>query len=173
MYGMLDIGLLRQYFFRDPEAFRQIAIKGFDHFEDRRGFIDETVDELWGKNLLSLRGERWRQMRATLSPAFTGSKMRQMFELISECAEDIVQHFVKKAECGETINIEMKDVFSRYANDVIASCAFGIKVNSFAEPENDFYLNGKEMMDFSSFKRGLRFFAGFPQICTGFQYKVF
>lgn len=58
-------------------------------------------------------------MRSTLSPAFTGSKMRQMFELVSECADDVVEHFAKQSSEGK-INVEMKDFFSRYANDVIA-----------------------------------------------------
>lgn len=99
-----------------------------------------------GNTLVSMRGEKWRQMRSTLSPAFTGSKMRQMYELISECADEVVAYFSKKAKSGEKINIEMKDFFSRYANDIIATCSFGIKVNSFAEPENEFFMNGKKIL---------------------------
>lgn len=109
-------------------------------------------------------------MRATLSPAFTGSKMRQMFELITECSEGIVKHFMKRAENGEKIDVEMKDLFSRYTNDVIATCAFGIKINSFDDPKNSFYTNGKELMDFGSAKSGMRFFIGFvfPKIARFF-----
>lgn len=90
-----------------------------------------------------MKGEKWRHMRATLSPAFTGSKMRQMFELVTECAECMVNHFIKQAEKGEKINIESRDIFTKYANDVIASSAFGLKVDSLGEPENEFYQNGK------------------------------
>lgn len=161
LYGVMNLAFQREYFIRDPEAFKIIAIKGFDHFEDRRGFFNEEVEDLWGKSLFSMHGADWRQMRATLSPAFTGSKMRQMFELITECSEGIVKHFQKRVENGEKIDVEMKDVFSRYTNDVIATCAFGIKINSFDDPDNSFYLNGKELMDFGSVKRGIRFFIGF------------
>jgi len=62
------------------------------------------------------------------------------------------------AENGEKIDLEMKEFFSRYTNDVIATCAFGIKVNSFAEPKNDFYTNGKILMNFGGFKQTLKFF---------------
>lgn len=102
--------------------------------------------------MLFMKGEKWRNMRSTLSPAFTGSKMRQMFGLVTECTDDVVKHFQKKAANGERINIEMKDFFRRYTNDVIATCAFGIKINSFEEPENDFYINGQKLTDFVSFK---------------------
>lgn len=149
---MVDFNQERQYFVRDPEAFKLIAIKGFDHFEDRREFLDENIDEMWGASLVSLRGKKWRQMRATLSPAFTGSKMRQMFELVSECADGIAEHFTKKAESGERLDVEMKDLFSRYGNDVIATCAFGIKVDSFANPDNAFFTNGKNLLSPTSFK---------------------
>lgn len=87
IYGMVDFNQVRQYFVRDPEAFKLIAIKGFDHFEDRREFLDENIDELWGASLVSLRGNKWRETRAALSAAFTGSKMRQMFDLVAECAD--------------------------------------------------------------------------------------
>lgn len=45
---MFDFSL-RHYFVRDPEVFKRIAVKDFDHFEDRRGFISEETDEIWGK----------------------------------------------------------------------------------------------------------------------------
>ncbi|XP_037038784.1 probable cytochrome P450 9f2 [Bradysia coprophila] len=137
-----------QYLLRDPEVIKQIAIKDFDHFGDRYKFIDPKVDKLWGNSLFLMEHDRWHLMRATLSPAFTGSKMRQMFNLVVEVAESVIQHLLKKVENGEKIDVEMKDFFTRYTNDVIATCAFGLKVNSVAEPENEFYRNGKELMNF-------------------------
>ncbi|XP_031624487.1 uncharacterized protein LOC116341517 [Contarinia nasturtii] len=156
VYGVFDFSI-RQYIFRDPEAYKRIAIKDFEFFEDHRVLIDEKTDALFGNSLIALHGEKWRQMRATLSPAFTGSKMRLMFALVSECADEIMKHFLKQTENGEKINIEMKDFFSRYTNDVIASCAFGVKVNSFTQPDNEFFLNGKKLMNFTSFTTSVKF----------------
>lgn len=145
-----------QYVVRDPETIKLITVKDFDHFEDHKTFTDEKTDRLFGNALIFLKGEKWRQMRATLSPAFTGSKMRQMFELIAECTDGVVEHYTKQAERGSKINVEMKDFCTRYANDVIASCAFGLKVNSFAEPDNEFYTNGKNLLNFSALKQLLK-----------------
>ncbi|XP_055326850.1 uncharacterized protein LOC129580438 [Sitodiplosis mosellana] len=173
VYGVFDFSS-RQYIFRDPEAYKRIAIKDFANFEDHRVFIDEKMDSLLGNSLFALHGEKWRQMRATLSPAFTGSKMRLMFELVSECADEIMKHFLKQAKSGEKINIEMKDFFSRYTNDVIATCAFGIKVNSIAEPNNDFFLNSKKMMNFTSFWNSIKFviFLSMPQLAKIFKLRL-
>lgn len=142
-----------QLVIRDPEVIKQIGIRDFDYFEDHPSFIDEKTDSLFRNNLVFMKGEKWRQMRATLSPAFTGSKMRQMFELVTECAdENVVKHFLQKAKNEEKINIELKEFFTRYTNDVIASCAFGLKINSFTDPENEFYTNGRILMNFTGFK---------------------
>lgn len=174
IYGSFDFSI-RQYVVRDPETYKRIAIKDFDYFEDHRIFFDEKMDELWGNSLISLRGEKWRQMRATLSPAFTGSKMRQMFELISECADDIVKHFMGKVKSGEKLNIEMKDFFSRYTNDVIATCAFGIKVNSFTDLENEFFTNGKRLMQFGGGLGMIKLMIliALPRVAKFFNLKIF
>lgn len=135
-------GRIPFYFIRDPDIIKQLAVKDFDNFEDHRSFIDENTDRLFGNSLFMLKGEKWRDMRATLSPAFTGSKMRQMFELVSECAVDMATHFKELAAGGKEVHCEMKELFSRYANDVIATSAFGIRVNSFKDKDNDFYKAG-------------------------------
>lgn len=124
-------------------------MKDFDYFEDHRSFTGEDPENLFANSLLLLKGQKWRDMRSTLSPAFTGSKMRQMFELVSECADEMINHLQDRAKAGETIDFEMKDLFSRYTNDVIASCAFGIKVNSLKNPNNEFFEAGKKFMKFT------------------------
>ncbi|CAH0564726.1 unnamed protein product [Brassicogethes aeneus] len=140
---------------KDPELIKQITVKDFDHFVDHSSFIPEETDSLWGKNLFSLQGQRWRDMRATLSPSFTSSKMKFMFSLMADAARDFVQHFKNKNE--KTVTVEMKDTCTRYTNDVIATTAFGVKVDSLENRDNKFYLMGKEATDFSGFFRNLKF----------------
>ncbi|KAG7210382.1 hypothetical protein KM043_011915 [Ampulex compressa] len=43
--------------------------------------------------------------------------------------------------------MDMKDVFTRYTNDVITCCAFGIKTDSMRNPDNEFLVCGKEVID--------------------------
>ncbi len=60
--GTLEFGKQIIYV-RDPETIKQMVIKDFDHFEDHRNFIDDTVDILFGNSLFQLRGAKWRDMR--------------------------------------------------------------------------------------------------------------
>lgn len=139
------------YLVRDPELFKQIAIKDFDNFQDHKSLIDTNVDKLFGNTMFMMRGQRWKDMRATLTPAFTVSKTKQMFELIRACAIDTSEFYLAEtAKTGHSRVIEMQELFCRYANDVIASCAYGIKINSLEDKNNEFYAAGKRIMNFTS-----------------------
>ncbi|XP_029170418.1 cytochrome P450 9e2-like [Nylanderia fulva] len=127
---------------RDLDLIKTVGIKNFDSFQDHLFFGSDSQDPLFGKNLLSLRGEQWRDVRTLLSPAFTSSKMKMMFQLMSECAVNFSEYLAKVPP--EKRIMEMKDIFSRYTTDVIATCAFGINVDSMRNPDNDFFkLGGK------------------------------
>ncbi|XP_069676324.1 cytochrome P450 9e2-like isoform X2 [Periplaneta americana] len=100
-------------------------------------------------------------MRSTLSPAFTSSKMKMMFVLVTECGKQLVDFlencclgYTPDKVCqiekeGDNLVVEMKDLFTRFTNDVIATTAFGVTVDSLKKPSNDFYLLGKEAANFS------------------------
>lgn len=90
-----------------------------------------------------------------LSPTFTSSKMRIMFTLIDECARQFSEYFLSKAE--KSIEVELKDVISRFTNDVIATTAFGIECNSLQNKNNEFYLMGKDITDLTGL-RNLKLF---------------
>lgn len=137
---------------RDLDLIKKICVKDFDHFIDHSTGINNDVDPLLSKNLISLQGDKWRDMRATLSPSFTSSKMKAMFHLIDDCTKEFMSYFTKELNenrQNERIEIEMKDASSRFTNDVIASIAFGINCNSLIERDNDFFKMGQSMANFT------------------------
>lgn len=69
--------------------------------------------------------------------------MKTMFVLMSQCAENFVEYFLENN--SKIIEVDMLDIFTRYANDVIATTAFGIKCDSLRNRDNEFYLRGKEI----------------------------
>ncbi|XP_053683470.1 probable cytochrome P450 9f2 [Sabethes cyaneus] len=147
------------FMLRDPEVIKKISVKDFDHFMDHSPIMTGSMDDaevngnsLFANSLFALRGQKWRDMRASLSPAFTGSKMRHMFELVAHCAQSMNGFFLAEAQAGKRLEYEMKDTFSRLGNDVIATVAFGIQVDSLKEPDNEFYRKGKEILNFQSVK---------------------
>lgn len=133
------------FLIRSPELARQIFIKDFNHFVNHRRFIND--EGLFEETLIQLEDDKWKDMRSTLSPAYTGNKMRGMFELIREIAQQAAT-YLKENNVGN--DIDLNDFFSRFANDVIASTAFGFKIDSMKDRDNEFFKMGQEVTKFSS-----------------------
>ncbi|XP_014476506.1 PREDICTED: cytochrome P450 9e2-like [Dinoponera quadriceps] len=128
---------------RDIELIKSIALKNFELFPDHSVFVREDQDPFFSRNLFSLQGDRWREVRAILSPAFTSSKMKSMFKLMSDYGVQFA-NFMAQLPPEQRLMIDTKDVFSKYTNDVIATCAFGVSVDSMRDPKNLFYVYGRE-----------------------------
>ncbi|XP_044759258.1 cytochrome P450 9e2-like [Coccinella septempunctata] len=134
----------------DIDLIKQMFVKDFEHFTDRFDLLNAQSDPIINKNLLAARGKQWKELRTTVSPVFTNSKMKAMFVLIAESARKFVEHF--DAMDGDTIEVEMKEAFCKYTNDVIASCAFGAQCDSLKNPKNEIYLAGKIVTTTTPFK---------------------
>ncbi|XP_014227581.1 cytochrome P450 9e2-like [Trichogramma pretiosum] len=130
---------------RDVDLVKTILIRDFAHFTDHKSIMSESLDPLLAKNLAMLNGDRWREVRNILSPSFTSKKMRAMFELMSSCAENFVDSFLSR-HANNTEEVDTKEAFTKYTNDVIARCAFGIEIDSIKDPDNEFYRNGLEFV---------------------------
>lgn len=96
-----------------------------------------------------------------------------MFELITEYADETSKLLLHKAKAGK-LHMEMKDLFSRYTNDIIATCAFGLKVSSIAEPNNRFYLKSQKLTR-QSFWQAMKFIllVSAPRLAKMLKIKLF
>ncbi|XP_068631949.1 uncharacterized protein [Battus philenor] len=130
---------------KDIELIKAIGVKDFENFLDHRVVVNENIDPFFGRNLFSLKGQEWKDMRSTLSPAFTSSKIRLMIPFMVEVGDVMIKSLKEKMKNSEAgyIDVDCRDMTTRYANDVIASCAFGLKVDSHSDQNNMFYQMGK------------------------------
>lgn len=112
----------------DAELIKQITIKDFDHFVNHDKSFSEDMDKISGNMLFALTDEKWRNMRNILSPIFTSSKMKMMFGILSESANDYIEHFEAKAKGNEgKIEVDCKESYSRYTVDGISTAVLGFK----------------------------------------------
>ena len=59
---------------------------------------------------------------------------------------------------GDVLVLELKEFYTRYTNDVIATAAFGIRVDSLKQPTNEFYMMGQDLTYIGGV-RALKWFA--------------
>ena len=127
MFGTYEA--LTPYIFAcDPEIARDVLVKDFDSFSDRRSFkFEKKID--WMNEMLSVvNGPKWKRLRSTMSPTFSSGKLKIMFPLVQKQAKNFLLFCENK--CDSKQSIDMKDAFGRYTMDVIASTAFAINSNS-------------------------------------------
>ncbi|XP_063707464.1 probable cytochrome P450 9f2 [Culicoides brevitarsis] len=133
---------------QDPEMIKQLGIKHFENFVNHRIFGESNADELFLNSLFMMKDQKWKDMRATLSPAFTGNKMRMMFHLVKHCAENMVSYCHE--QCGDTeiMTVKPRELFTKVTTDIISTCAFGLEVDCLRDPNNDIFKNAKKILDF-------------------------
>lgn len=97
-------------------------------------------------------------MRATLSPAFTGNKMRLMQSMITNAISTSIETVDRQIKDDSKNGIlEMKEFFAKITIDIIASCAFGLEVDTFKNPKNEFKKIADRTMNPNGFLTVLKF----------------
>ncbi|XP_055696998.1 probable cytochrome P450 9f2 [Phlebotomus papatasi] len=159
----------------DPEIAKQLAVKEFDNFADHKVFLSEEVDQLVGNSLMALTGQKWKDMRATLSPAFTGSKMRLMCDFMVESCDQMVSYLKEEVTKKGLQSYDVKELIARLAVDVIGTCAFGVKVDSLKDKNNEFFVTSRSLINFTSISLQIKFILYIicPQIMKFFKISFF
>jgi cytochrome P450 family 9 len=170
-------GVFKQYaiVLTDPKLIKQVTIKDFDHFVNRDRMENATeIDKYLGRSVLMLRDQKWRDMRSMLSPIYTSSKMKQMFELLVESSEEFIDFFAKKAaENDGQIEIDAHKVFAQIAADGIATTALGFKGDCVLNENSKMFEIVNDMdEDFTRPKHGI-IFAMFPKLWKLFGKQLF
>lgn len=120
----------------DPELLKQMFVKDFDCFSGKKPLKLTKHDKVISDTLVLKTGEEWKKLRAIMSPTFSSGKMKGMFPLVCQKADDLVSFCLKEARTKPVI--DMKHNFSRFTLDTIASCAFGLECNSLGDEDSDF-----------------------------------
>ncbi|XP_018345204.1 PREDICTED: cytochrome P450 6j1-like [Trachymyrmex septentrionalis] len=129
---------------KDLDLIKNILIKDFSDFADR-GYPDLKKVEPLSQHLFALEPKRWRPLRMRLSPVFTSGKLKEMFSLISECADHLILYMEKIASKNEPV--ECRELMAKYMTDVIGTCAFGIEMNALSNENSEFRKMGRKIFN--------------------------
>ncbi|KAG5670375.1 hypothetical protein PVAND_000645 [Polypedilum vanderplanki] len=137
VYGVFSMNV-PFFVITDPELIKQITIKDFDSFVNHDKSFNEDVDKFSSKMLFTLIDEKWKHMRSVLSPIFTSSKMKMMFGILSECANEFVEHHEEKAKHGKVI-VNCVETYPRYTVDGISTAVLGFKGDCIKNEDSKLY----------------------------------
>lgn len=111
---------------RDPSLIESVLITDFSYFCDRVDGATKNQD-LLAYYLGNLQGNVWRQLRQKFYKAFSNTKLKQMTDQISICADRLVERIGDYESENKPHN---GDCFGYYFyQETTASCAFGVELD--------------------------------------------
>ncbi|KYM81489.1 Cytochrome P450 6k1 [Atta colombica] len=94
------------------------------------------TDHLNYSNLFFIKNPAWKIIRTKLSPTFTSGKLKKMFELMLECGDNLDTYLeslkleVLKVSNYKDIELDMKDLSSKFFMNIVSTTAYGLSVNN-------------------------------------------
>ncbi|GAB0100091.1 Cytochrome P450 [Sergentomyia squamirostris] len=154
------------YFFQSPcllincpEIAKTILVRDFNYFMDRGVFYNEKLDPL-SANLFFMEGQKWRNLRAKISPTFTSGKLKILFHTVTAVSEELLNYISESLEVSSSGKyLEIKDLMARFTTDVIGCTAFGINCDSLHNPQNEFRKMGNRLVNITK-SRAVALFLG-------------
>ncbi|XP_035692120.1 cytochrome P450 3A8-like [Branchiostoma floridae] len=146
----------------DPQMLREIFVKQFHKFTNRapEGMALDVKPQ--ARMLTQLVDDDWKNVRSTISPAFSGGKLKQMTEAMNSCADLLVGNIGNFGEKGESF--DTKELTGAFTTDVIARTAFGLEIDSQHNPEDPFVVYSKKAFNFNFLNPLIWLFFLFPSI---------
>ncbi|KAL1462636.1 hypothetical protein WDU94_014458 [Cyamophila willieti] len=121
---------------RDPIICQQVFTTYFENFYNRPGPpVDPKKDPL-SNHLITMQGEQWKSVRTRLSPAFTPSKLKNMFEDMQECCLELGNLIESKMSIDN--EIEVIHLFAQFSLRVSGKCILGLDSDVLNNPNSQF-----------------------------------
>ncbi|KAJ3651670.1 hypothetical protein Zmor_017694 [Zophobas morio] len=162
-HGGLYVFNKPNYFPIDLDLVKNVMTKDFQHFVDRNTFANEK--EPLHEHLLNLKGAKWRNLRAKLTPTFTSGKMKMMFSVMAECQEGLQKRLEKESLKNQPIDI--KEVLACFTTNIIGTCAFGLEFKALEDEDSAFREFGRQLFTVSKLQMfKIMFIRTFPKLAT-------
>lgn len=128
----------------DPDLLKQILVKDFHVFRNRRNFA--INDELFLNGLFFQKDDEWKTSRRIFSAVFSAGKLKKMSRLTNWCGKDLAEMFQEKAKDGKSFKVN--DMFRVFALNNLARCIFGIDIDA-RDPNSQFVKHAKKVFELS------------------------
>lgn len=129
---------------RDLDIVKQILVKDFNCFSDR-GFLMSS--EKLGTSLFHCDRNTWAELKGKITPYFSSSKLKSIFNVILERGDAFVEHL--EALSYNDPEQEVHKLFRQFGIDATLASIFNLNVDVYNDDNTDFF----EKLDKSTFTK--------------------
>ncbi|XP_003704415.1 cytochrome P450 6B1 [Megachile rotundata] len=126
----------------DLELIKNVLIRDFSQFSQRGLGYSRRVEPL-EEHLFFLDTPRWRPLRPKFSTIFSSGNLKEMFNLILKCSNDLEKYMDKVIGNGGLV--ECRELAGKYTTDVIANCMFGLDISTLPNEDSEFREMGRRV----------------------------
>ncbi|CAL8110954.1 unnamed protein product [Orchesella dallaii] len=137
-----------QLFICDPELIRLVTVKDSQYFDAKRQleFNDSMLNEMPD----FLPGEKWRVVRSTATPAFSGSKIKLMNMAMIESTQDFIRDIEESMKTSNNTRklerIAIDEALATMLTDLVIRSCFSIKIGDRFNKNNAYHKLVQDLM---------------------------
>nr|QZM07451.1 cytochrome P450 monooxygenase CYP347AD2 [Lasioderma serricorne] len=118
-----------------PDLVRDIMVKEFNHFHDNIMESNDKTDPLLSRNPFVLKGDKWKETRTQLVPAFTSTKVKAVLPNVKIVAKRMVNYIRNNIDK----TFELKELTTRFTTDNVFSIMYSMDSESFVEEKAHYW----------------------------------
>ncbi|XP_072761864.1 cytochrome P450 6a2-like [Anoplolepis gracilipes] len=121
----------------EPELVKKVLQTNFASFSKNLIDMDPALDPLLSHNPFVNTGDKWLAGRKRLTYAFSSMRLKILLESVKSVCTVLDNYVDNKLSKVGKIEVELKDLFSRYTAQVVAAAAFGVDGFCFDDEKKD------------------------------------
>ncbi|CAL1679337.1 unnamed protein product [Lasius platythorax] len=134
---------------REPELVKTVLQTNFTSFHTNIQKVDPELDPLMANHPFVNYGDKWITGRKRLTYAFSSMRLKILLESVKSVCTMLENYVDNKLNKVGEVELELKDLFSRYTAQVVAAAGFGVDGFCFDDEKADvsFRKLGKEILE--------------------------